>query len=323
MLKIIEDLKYSEIRLLKKPEYKDEIYFPNDPRIVEKSREKVSEIPTEPVKGIIVPEYLKSIKNTYSNCDSAGVFLDLNDSLKCFKTPRQTIENRSNHYCRYEIVQIDEDDFTKLMQKSKQKSVKLTGCFEMIIAIAWFKMTRQFSKELDPKINIKYSVTINLRPYLNTFMDFKTMGCWITTFGSNVEVSSSTEKEFWLKAHQQSTDLHKFIKEKSFFDKKNLQNSDMFYEMIKKGYRVKDLLSYYAVTNIGSYTNTSNRIKIDEYYSGISYTDRDFSHCLFNSLSTIDNKLNWCITYNAKFLSESAVNFLIKEIKSTLKNIIV
>ena len=66
---------------------------------------------------------------------------------------------------------------------------------------------------------------------------------------------------------------------------------------------------------------SSNLIVVNEYYSGISYTNYDFYHTAFNGICAIADKLFWCITFNGKFLRNEVVDFWKNDIKRIMKKL--
>jgi hypothetical protein len=309
LLKIIEDL-YDSNNTIKKNEKEYEINYPNDPRFIKIPFDFFKETNEKKIlKQLIIPEYLKDGR-TVGNKNQQVTwnfqhkdFLDLRNKMPTW---------HEKTFGKVEYFEIPNDVYLKLVKKSKLMSVKLTSCFETLIALAWYRTIKKNSGAHDLNFNVKYSITVNTRPHLEKKLDYKTMGAWIAYYLSNLDFTSELAKEdFWQIARKKCVELHDFLNEKSFLNKENLLENYKFSLMLEDSIIIHDLLSHYSITNIGKLTDchqdAKGKIIINQYYTSTSFTEKEIYNAAFHSICTINKTVYWSITYNSFYLKNEVI----------------
>lgn len=310
LLGIIEDL-YDSKSIIENKDKQYELDYPCDPRFIQVPAD-FNQITNEKkvITDIIIPKYLKEVNLDFLKKDS---FL--------------THDKINTNFGRIEYFQIQSKIYLKFLEKSKEMSVKLTSCFETVIALAWYKTIRKYSNDDVNSVNVKYSVTINTRQFLEQKLDIKTMGSWVAYHLSNLELTNQIKKqEFWNIARSKSQELDNFLREKSFFNEERLLENHKFYFNLENNLLIRDLLSYYSITNIGKLTghqqDAKGKITINQYYSSTSFAKNEIYNAAYHSICTIDDTIYCSITYNTYYLKHEVVLDWISLIQETIKEII-
>ena len=297
--------------------------YPNDPRIIMKPENIDTNVPAEPVIGLIIPDYLKVNKEIESSlCASTndGLFRDTTDSV--YITLNDILKKREFNFTRFKILKIKSETFTRALQKCKQMKAKFTGFLEIVVALAFQNVYRHFSKDDENFVKVHYNVTINQRPHLEPPLDTIVMGAWLigylTSFEGNYDIQDKLffKSTFWNLIQKQYAGLHTFISEKSFFKKKTVEMIENSIYKLESGYKVKDCSFHYTISNMGAVGACANeslgKIAIKASYSGQSFTRDEFRRHALHSIQSIGDSLYWNIVYNGSMLSEDTLNYWIK-----------
>lgn len=341
LIELIEHVYIKKINKINEESIKIAIYetnFENDPRNVTKHEECYFGYSNDVQEDIIMPDCLKpndKSENVSKDDDNVNyqdsIYVDDNEVV--YITANDIIRKRENHYCGFRIMCFNEENFLKLLTKCKQNKVKITGCLEVIISIALYKTLQFFSNECNKVETLKYKVTINLRNHFDPPIDIRVMGLWIYSFKSKISLKNLNLDEnnfwkitIWKLINCQCDILHEFLESKIFIKEEFLRdNEDKIYKSMK-GYRVKDVGSYFALTNIGQMESKPKKsfdcIKINEYYSVLSFLEDDFAQASFNSMCTIHNNLYWALSYNKKYFKEDVIDYWCKMIIDVFEKLI-
>ena len=95
----------------------------------------------------------------------------------------------------------------------------------------------------------------------------------------------------------------------------------------------------YAMSNVGQLDSVENEtnettFKLDEYYYQVSMQENRWSSVIFNGISTLNDRVNWGVTFNSRhirtdimeYIIENVIHFVSKSLKSVKfnwKNIII
>lgn len=314
----------------------EEVDYERNPRSIGKNPDFYYDQNSNPIEGILIPDFLKD-KQNYIQQDKAslsdidGVFVTIEGDI--YAKASELAEKRKDHSCGYIFRNIEGKKFEKLVARAKETNVKLSGCFETIICLALQETFKKFSKDSYNLHEIKkYMVTINTRKHLDPPMQAEVMGMQMSFFNSSFERFDYDTNEpqfwkttFWTLAKRQSKKLHEFINSKKFVSKDSLIEENNMWYKIGKGYIEKDVSHLFVISSLGELkskpNNSLNRIQIKEYYTGQSYDD-DPLEPIFFSIYTIDKKLFWSMSYNRKLFKVEAANYLMSSIFFIINNLI-
>lgn len=278
-----------------------EINYPNDPRQGANLQNYIWTA-TEPQKMIIVPDYFKFPQNEYENEALVdGVYETIDGIFYAdYKNLTETIKSSNTGHLK---AKIDNQVFKKLVNKCKQNQVKLNALFEMICCLSFKKLYNQNE-------NIVYNVTINARPHLPIPIPNYVMSVWVLHGYSANEEGSLEEYEnfsnnFWDNVCKKSRNLHEFIHDLKQTKLSKPENIWKFIEMDKQGYRVNDVFRHFALTNLGNQKSSNGKLKIKEYYTGVSFNPSSYIQIGIAGTCSIDLNSYWTFSYNRSLIKDS------------------
>jgi hypothetical protein len=208
----------------------------------------------------------------------------------------------------------------KLLRKCKTKEIKLTGCLNVITALA----TLHLYKNIVPYQSmyyeaIQFHLLVNLRPFLNPPLDNLASGLWAVVFNC-ILTESELYKDFWQLAKIQSDSIHERLKQNEQFESAKMDfclleqiRSDM---QFSNGGGV-----HFALSNLGSMKNKTS-IKIKEHHFGFSFVENRWNSLVFHGITTVDDELSWSITYNSNAIKDDIVDELVQCISNIIAEII-
>lgn len=311
--------------------------FINDPRNVGKNENFFCEsnVVGEALK---IPDFLKpqSIKSNQLYYNSFENLVDgffETDDGQVYAKVEDLVEQSKNDksLCGYHFMSFKDDKFKLLAKKCKERSIKLNGCFEVIVALALQKTYKHFSNNLYNLDVFKYAVNINLRNHFNPPVDFSIMGVWTTGFDGKLVLNDDTDSDefwrntFWKLAKEQSDCLHQFLDSKYFITEEALKTfHDHIYSLIK-GNRVKDVTWNFMITNLGQVpsktANSLGLIELKESYSLYSYLEDDSGWPLFSMVISIDNNLFWTTAYSRHLFKSEVVNYYVRALEELFNRV--
>lgn len=308
--------------------YQHEINHPKDPRDLVPLTDDIKSALSlyNPIDDIGVNsfDFLKGNSEEKGINADGGVFLTADGDV--FLTCDEINVKKRQQLGRLKFNEIDKEDFKKLRAIAKKMNAKITGVVETIAALAWRNTCRHFSGDSALNFNVKYQVSINLRSHLEPAVSFHAMGIFITSFYSGINFENSAD--FWEIAREKTEKLHQYLNEKPFLNDVFRAKERRFYELLKGSLEKskKDGYIFFNVTNIGDMSRKKGSeerlINIDEYYSSESYKESDLFSFFFNSISSIDDRLFWLISFNSKYLSEHVMDYFSEETSRIIKSLI-
>lgn len=295
---------------LKNLEY--EINYPNDPRQGTQT-EKFIWTPTEPKKIVVVPDYFKFSQDECVNETLIdGVYETIDGTFYAdYQKLFQKIHMGNNGHLR---AKIDDQVFNKFLKNCKKNQAKLNAVFEMICCLAFKKLYEQ-------KENIIYTVTINARPHLPIPIPNYVMSVWLlygysANENGNLEEYENFSANFWENVREKSSNLHKYIQDLKQTRLYKPENLWTFIEMDKQGFRVDDVNRHFALTNLGDQKNSTEKLKIKEYYTGVSFDPRNYLQLGIVGTCSIDSYSYWTFSYNRSLINNSLakkfLNFIVE-----------
>ena len=128
------------------------------------------------------------------------------------------------------------------------------------------------------------------------------------------------QKTFWDLSKERTKDLHEFMNAKPFLDPEVRKKYSF-----KVGDADKELkeetFCYYGVSNIGDNKLVANGLKIEEFYTAVSFTAYDIFFQFLNTICSIDGKLFWLISYHADLFRQEVIEFIARTIGEFLEKI--
>ena len=214
------------------------------------------------------------------------------------------------------------------MQKAKENNTKVTGCIEAALAFSWIETCRHFAKDTSFNMDVNYQLTVNLRPYLDPPISYNTMSPLFTSYITRIksEVYNGEPEhwrsKFWQTAREKTEELQESLKNKIIASKEYLRQSGQtlatFSSKLQKS--SKDLYCVFAVSNIGEFSSDSGElIAVEDIYTTNAFFESDRLHIAFNSLSTVNGRLCWLISYNGLWLRNDVVEFWALQISNLIE----
>lgn len=324
LLKIIENYCIDGKTNIKNDQSAFEFAFPNDYSLRFKNDKLNLDCINESYHSVIIPDAIKPSKNKKIefNIDFNDKFVDENGNL--FIESSKIRSKRDKNFTKIVFFHISKEDFLLITQECKTKGIKLTGFFEVICAIAWYKTLKKFTNA--SIISLKYDVTISMRPYLNPPLDNHTLGVYAPSKTIKYELNNDSEIEnIWNLARKRTHELHSFIKSNQFFSDNYQMERERWFQALLNGKQVNDIEIFYYLTNLGKIDNNEykfTQIKIENYYCISSFIKDSHTHGAFYSFLSCNENLSWSLSYNSSLFKNEFIQDLVECTNSYIKKIL-
>lgn len=225
----------------------------------------------------------------------------------------------NDYITRFTSFSFDEKMLKGLLSKCKQMNSKLTGCLNLICALATHDLYRNF-KHAELSRTICFHLLANLRPFLN--LGNLNMGYWPVVFNGIVELDSSFElngdffrTKFWKMAQTESDSLHERIRQNEHYE--NAKMDTILLDLINNDHVFENGGGvHFAISNLGPLKATKmNNFRITELYYNTSCASNRWSAIVFHGLCSIDDTLCWSLGYNKSYVRREIIDYLLNSIK--------
>lgn len=232
--------------------------------------------------------------------------------------------------CKYTSIDINGSVLSKLLAKCRQTNCKLTGCLNVVAALAMSRLLKRHTS--DPSFllsneKICFHLLANLRPFFN--VGDLNAGYWAVVMNCIVDcrkVTSETDakeayRRFWELAKLESDSIHERIKANELIE--NAKMDTMLLDVINRGESFGNGGSvHFALSNLGALSRGNlKRFRPREFYFCTSLVKNRWSSLIFNGLSSLDNQLSWSVGYVVEFVSDSIINDFISFIRDILESL--
>lgn len=227
----------------------------------------------------------------------------------------------SNNEFKFTSFILENSLLNKLLVKCKKVDSKLTGCINVIAALAISQLYKRHKHdELSSKIG--FQLLANLKPFLN--IDHLNPGYWAVIMNSIIEIeginvdeddTTKLRNRFWSLAKTESDSIHERIDAKELFE--NAKGESLFLEMILNGEKFENGGgAHFALSNLGAlqYAKLS-LLRQREFYFCTSLLKDRWNALIFHCLSSIDGHLCWGIVYTFEFVSDAIIDEYLELIK--------
>ena len=236
---------------------------------------------------------------------------------------------------KFQSFVLNEELFVKLLRRCKEVGAKLTGCLNLICALATQKTycvyetdennnaLRQLSQKL------YYHILGNLRQFLG--LGNLNMGYWSIVLNGVVDVdklgverdeASFYGKRFWAQAKKESDELHKRIDDNELYE--NAKLDQLLLNDIDQDVKYEHGAVHFAISNLGNMQPSSPTalIKFKEAYFDTACVPNRWSAIVFHGLTTLETRLCWGIAYNCNLVRDEIVAHLIQSINETIASVV-
>lgn len=221
----------------------------------------------------------------------------------------------SGTHGKMEYFALESEKLSKLLKKTKEncKNAKLTGVLQTLIALALKNIYKKYECEYVESKQFQIVLLVSLREKLGLSNSYN--GVFSAAFENSIQESLSLDS-IWSIAEEKSILLHKRIKNNE--DVKYFEHTDELWNLVENGEFSESNISF-ALSNIGVMKNTeSDVIKVYEHYLRMPSIHKRIGSCMFNAISTINNRLCWAITYNEQTFTRA----ILLEIQEEMLNLI-
>lgn len=238
-------------------------------------------------------------------------------------------QDGSSSRTKYKCFKIEPEKMKKLYEKAKDHGTKLAGCFNIVTALAYFELYKQFKCEKKFTECIYFHMLANLRPFLN--IDNLTMGFWPVPLNGHLNTETFMDftvdknfltKYFWQMAKKESDSIHDRISHNELFE--NAKLSSALLDLIDNDFKFENGAVHFAMSNLGKIAayKKFDLFKIEEIYFSVSCAENRWSSVNFHGLCTFDDTLCWSFSYNSKYFDERIIEILIEKILFIIDSII-
>lgn len=216
----------------------------------------------------------------------------------------ELIEISRKSCTKFRKFELNNSTSSQLIKKSKDKHVKLTSCFNLIIIISFIKLYKMNGLDLD---EIVFYVSVSLRNSKNLFSNKEIpdeiMGYYnggiIPIFYNKYQNVEDLIKNFWTEVKLMSDEFHQ-----------NLKNDvQKFYPKLTTVTDTeKELSIHFGMSNLGAPSNFLTKqkcIEITKSYFFSNVTPVVLDKYFFNYITTINGKIYWAIGFNSFGLEQS------------------
>ena len=209
---------------------------------------------------------------------------------------------------------LDNSVLNKFLLKCKLVNSKLTGCMNVIAALAISQLCKRHKHdELSSKIC--FHLLANLQPFLN--INHLNPGYWAVVMNSIIEFeginfdeddTSKLRNRFWQLAKTESDSIHERIDAKELFE--NAKGESFLLDIILNGDKFENGGgAHFALSNLGALQHTKlNLFRQREVYFCTSLVKDRWNALIFHGLSSIDGHLCWGIVYTCEFISDAIID---------------
>jgi hypothetical protein len=320
LLRIIEDYCLRHTSDVTNDQYEYELSFPNDYSF--KFKEKTFNLNNfkDTCHNVVISDDIKS-KKCDEIYDTSGEFIDEYGNL--FIKISDLLKLSGKNHSKIVLFDVPQKEFTKIIQICKKKGIKMTGFFEALCALAWYKTLKKYTRE--SALAVKYDVTANMRPYIKPVLENTTMGVYAPSRSITLELNKDLNmEEFWVLAKRRTEELHKFLESNEFFTDDYQEEREKWLKALLEGKHVGDIEIHYYLTNLGRMDNSKyncEKIKIENFYCISSFVDETHSHGAFYNFCSFNDNLSWCFSYNSRLFKQEFIDDLVSFKRSFINNI--
>ena len=170
-----------------------------------------------------------------------------------------TNRNENKLISKFVSFKLNENTLNTLLKGCKANNIKLTGCLNMICALATYDLYKNFEKnEENERLSEKicYHLLANLRPFLN--IGNLNVGYWaivlngiLNTNDEEFDLSNDLfyKEKFWQLAKEESDTIHSRIKEGELIE--NAKLDMVLLKMIQEDFKFENGGVHFAISNLG------------------------------------------------------------------------
>ncbi len=260
--------------------------------------------------------------STYSPLKTLSIQEELNGKIythdgKLYSTVNELVEISKNTTSKFRTLTINRADFAKLLKRCKEKNVKLTSFFNVVICLALRMMYEKYDGTHKYE-NIVYTTNISLRQYdeykqmpnsLNKSINgFDDIGCYIglsiETFNEMLSFTKDKDwiEKFWEISKAKCDDLHAKLKKSNFVFPIQLP-------MKKK--EPNEFLYHFGNSNLGSLKNSltdRKYIKVKQVFAAGRVTKDNFLCWFTNLIASVDDRLCWTVSFNSFVIKQEFID---------------
>lgn len=287
-----------------------------------------------------VPNYFAS-KNP--NCESTK-YQDSLIELMSDGSERLICEIHEQHETKFLSFCLSEHTLTLIKAKSREHDFKLATYFNFMFALALHKAHIEHGKEHEEfyenySNKLSCHLMVSLRPHLN--IGNEKMGIYSSVVDVELDLSSCLQFEndatfwssrLWTMVSSESSRLHRRLLSNEHVE--NAKSDFLLYRQLIGGETFPNGGGVdYAMSNVGQLDSVENEtnettFKLDEYYYQVSMQENRWSSVIFNGISTLNDRVNWGVTFNSRhirtdimeYIIENVIHFVSKSLKSVKFN---
>jgi hypothetical protein len=260
--------------------------------------------------------------STYVPLNTLGAQEELNGKIythdgRLYATVSELVQISKNNTSKFRTLTINRANFAKLLKRCKEKDVKLTSFFNVVMCLA-IRMIYEKYDGTNKYENIVYTTNISLRQYdeykqipngLNkTIHGFDDIGCYIglalETFN---EMVSSTQdydwiEKFWKISKSRSDDLHAKLKKSNYV---------FPIQLPMKKREPNEFLYHFGNSNLGLLkTSLTDRkyIKVKQVFASGRVTKDNFLCWFTNLIASVDDRLCWTVSFNSSIIKQEFID---------------
>jgi hypothetical protein len=224
------------------------------------------------------------------------------------------------------------DKVDKLTSKCRKFGAKLTGCLNLVSALATMHLYKSHSEKIDSSLyeKVNYHYLVNLRPFLG--LDNLKMGYWpvvqngkLSTENKKLDLGNDQwyRREFWDLVKYESDLIHTRLSNEEHIESAKL-DAQLLDLINDKNFKFEQGGSvHFALSNLGPFKPVETKsLHIKEFYYNTSTAPNRWSAVMFHGLSTVENTLCWSFGYNSKLIDEKYAKFLCDSILMILEKAI-
>jgi hypothetical protein len=250
---------------------------------------------------------------------TGGFLYEVNDqdtlALKTYLHLADILEESKNYGSRFRKIILSREKTTRLNDLCRANGAKMSTVFHLIVTLA---IKALFKKHGEKEKNIIFNISISLRQFAADLVDESlkddslvycvgALSSYIDADFESVAGGQEFASRFWEVSKFENDRFHSQIK-----------NENQKFFRLCHSLEENEFNFHFIVTNVGrlkpSLTGESDSLfKVTKNFtcdflgSAETFTDR----LVVNLISSLDDQVNWVVSFNAQFLEESMVDELV------------